>query len=646
MSAGAPHATISLLDVLLDPALLGAALGDASSWSTWLAVLAAAFGLPLTAEQAAIFASVAGGRTPPSKRVRELWAIAGRRSGKSRMAAALACFIALFIRHTLAAGERGLVLVLAASIDQAKVVFSYARAFLTASPVLAQEIEDITANEIRLKNGIIIGIHSNSYKTVRGRSLCGCIFDEAAFWRDETSAVPDVETYTAVLPALATTNGMLIGISTPYRKLGLLHQKHRDYFGKDDEDTLVVRAASQVFNPLLADAVIAAQRMADPTAAGSEWDAEFRVDISAFLDDATIDRAVDYVRPLELAPRPGCAYRAMVDASGGRHDHYTVAIGHQEHGCFIIDALRGVAPPFDPGSVTQEFANLVKQYRCGEVTGDAYGAEWTERAWSKDNGVRYVRSDIGKSDIYIETLALFTRGLVVLPDHSRLLRELRLLERRTHRSGRDTVDHGRGGSDDYANAVCGVLQNLAAVTAPLWEREALGVPVPMPPGPVDLVYTVLVADKDGRAAAVHFATSRMSRPGSPITLLDCASDPLTPALLRGVCTRLIELSAACPVRAPAMLFATSALAAELERLGYLSEIIDGLLKDEMLAVSAATHIAAQRVQMCSDVLTKAYPLSFLQGAAVQDDDDPLRLAFLAGVAVALDTNRSLGRAAA
>jgi hypothetical protein len=36
----------------------------------------------------------------------------------------------------------------------------------------------------------------------------------------------------------------------------------------------------------------------------------------------------------------------------------------------------------------------------------------------------------------------------------RLLRELRLLERRTHRSGKDSVDHGRSGHDDLANVVC------------------------------------------------------------------------------------------------------------------------------------------------------------------------------------------------
>ena len=47
-----------------------------------------------------------------------------------------------------------------------------------------------------------------------------------------------------------------------------------------------------------------------------------------------------------------------------------------------------------------------------------------------------------------------------MPDHKRLLRELRLLERHTHRSGRDTVDHGKNGTDDYINAVSGVLRDL------------------------------------------------------------------------------------------------------------------------------------------------------------------------------------------
>jgi hypothetical protein len=489
--------TFTIDRALTDKRLLGAALGDVRSWLTWLTILKATFALPLTEAEREVFAAVAGGRAPPNKRVRELWAIIGRRGGKSRMAAALAVYMALFIPHKLAAGERGMVLVLAASVEQAKTVFGYAKAFITASPVLAKEIDEITTTEIRLKNGVIIATHASSFRTVRGRTLLGCILDEVAYFRDETSAMPDIETYRAVLPGLATTNGLLVGISTPYRKLGLLHSKHREYFGTDDDDTLVVSGGTKVFNPSISDTVISAQRTADPTAAASEWDAEFRADLTAFLDDQTIDAAIDYGRPLELPPRPGQHYRAFCDASGGRSDHYTVAIGHTRAGRYVIDALRGAAPPFDPGWVTKDLADLVKRYACHEVTGDNYSAEWTQKAW-QHNGLRYVVSELPKSALYLEVLPLFTQGLVSLPDHPRLLRELRLLERRTHRSGRDTIDHGRNGNDDYANAVAGCLRGLAARGGFLaisgWESDAEEEPAPVQwQHPADLARAALLA---------------------------------------------------------------------------------------------------------------------------------------------------------
>jgi hypothetical protein len=98
---------------------------------------------------------------------------------------------------------------------------------------------------------------------VRGRTLVATVLDEVSFWRDETSATPDIETYRAILPSLATTNGMLVGISTPYRKLGLLHQKHRDYFSTDDNEVLVVQGGSKLFNPTLSNDTINAQRAAE-----------------------------------------------------------------------------------------------------------------------------------------------------------------------------------------------------------------------------------------------------------------------------------------------------------------------------------------------------------------------------------------------
>ena len=259
---------------------------------------------------------------------------------------------------------------------------------------------------------------------------------------------------------MAARLGVAWGCRTPYRKVGLLHQKWRDHYGHDDDDVLVLQGASSTFNPLLTSEVIAAQRAADPEGALAELDAEFRTDISSFIDEATIEAAVNYGRPIELPPQPHIFYKAFVDASGGRHDHYTLAIGHREAERIVIDVCRGVAPPFNPQEATEQHAKLVKEYCCGNVTGDNFAQEWVQAAWSRC-GVRYVRSELPRSQIYLECLPLFARGLVALPDHKRLLRELRLLERHTHRSGRDTVDHGKNGSDDYSNAVCGALCNLS-----------------------------------------------------------------------------------------------------------------------------------------------------------------------------------------
>jgi hypothetical protein len=57
-----------------------------------------------------------------------------------------------------------------------------------------------------------------------------------------------------------------------------------------------------------------------------------------------------------------------------------------------------------------------------------------------------------------------------------LVRELRLLQRRTARSGKDSVDQGVGGSDDLANALCGALYLISkaasgpAISLDAWTR--------------------------------------------------------------------------------------------------------------------------------------------------------------------------------
>ena len=63
-----------------------------------------------------------------------------------------------------------------------------------------------------------------------------------------------------------------------------------------------------------------------------------------------------------------------------------------------------------------------------------------------------------KSDLYLALLPAVNGELVELPNDEALLRELRVLERRRGSSGKDRVDHPRGGWDDRANAVAGVVE--------------------------------------------------------------------------------------------------------------------------------------------------------------------------------------------
>jgi hypothetical protein len=463
------HITID--QSLADPNLLGAALGDPQSWSRWMTVLRAAFGLPMTPDDRVGFAEIAGGRSPPSHPVAELWCVVGRRSGKTRMAAAVCVHIGAIEQHRLAPGETGFVLLLAASKSQASVAFNYVMGFLESSAILRQQIEAVSADEVRLKGNVVIGVHAGSFRTIRGRSLLAVIGDETSFWRDEASAQPDVEIFRACAPALAATRGIWVGISTGYRKIGLLYNRWRDHFGQDSDDVLVVQGASTTFNPPLSTGMIERAKAADPEAPESEWGGGFRSDIAAFLDEQTIERAIDYSRPIELPPS-NHRYNAFTDPSGGRHDAFALCIGHREKSGWVADVVRGRLPPFDPATVVQEYVALLKDYNITSIFGDNYSGAWAETAF-KNAGIKYIRSELSKSQLYLEALPLFMRGTVTIPNHPRLLRELRLLERRTSRNGKDVIDHGRNGSDDFVNSVCGGLVLASSRKTPMIFPDAV-----------------------------------------------------------------------------------------------------------------------------------------------------------------------------
>jgi hypothetical protein len=209
---------------MLDGNLLGRDFaGD--SWDAWRITLKGAFGEPMTERELDRFRELAE-RDPPPKRVRELWLAIGRRGGKDSIASGIAAYMAScgdFQRH-LRRGERAVILCLAVDRHQAKIVFDYIRSYFEEIPLLVPLVRRIDDDTIELKNGVDIVVATNSFRGIRGRTVALVILDECAYWRSDEYANPDIEVYSALVPALATlraSGAMMIGISTTYRRGGV-----------------------------------------------------------------------------------------------------------------------------------------------------------------------------------------------------------------------------------------------------------------------------------------------------------------------------------------------------------------------------------------------------------------------------------------
>ncbi len=231
---------LTILDALDDRALFAEAFRG-PTWRPWRVFLAALFGLPiLVASELELYRARTGRTAAPTSPAPEAFAIVGRRGGKSRVAALVAVFLACFRTYDLAPGERGVVMVIAGDRRQARVILRYVAALLEGAPMLARLIDKRTAESIELANGIVIEVHTASFRSTRGHTVVGAILDELAFWKTDDAAEPDHEVVAALRPSMATIPGaLLLGISSPYARRGVIHQAHRDHFGKDGADVLV-----------------------------------------------------------------------------------------------------------------------------------------------------------------------------------------------------------------------------------------------------------------------------------------------------------------------------------------------------------------------------------------------------------------------
>jgi len=312
---------ISLSRALSDTRLLGGPFQSQSFW-TWKTVAKLIDGEPLREQrEIELFHHCTSRSQLPTKPVRRLIVLVGRRGGKDRFMSAVAVWRAALCadweKHN-SAGEQAVVLLLGADRKQAGILRRYCEGLLR-SPLLAQEVTRRTDEVIEFRNGASLEIATNDARLVRGRSAIAVLGSECAHWRtDEHAASSDEEVVAAAEPSMAMCpdGGVLLLGSSVHRKKGYMYRKYKQLHGNEDTDDICWFAPSAMMNPKLPQDIVEKALAEDAAKAGAEYLNRWRDDLSDFIPLDVVESCSDF-GVHERPPQQGIHYVAYCDPAGG-----------------------------------------------------------------------------------------------------------------------------------------------------------------------------------------------------------------------------------------------------------------------------------------------------------------------------------------
>lgn len=464
---------MTALDWLLDLNLCGRTFA-AASFAAFRAFVAAVFGLPMTEEMLAIYRECTGRQLAPLAAFARGVLIGGRGVGKTLGGVFLMLYVGASrdYRKILGPGELATVAFVTPDRKQSRVAMRYLKGLIAQSPMLAKLVESETSDSVTLTTGCVLEVHTANFKSVRGYSLAGVVVDEAAFLPTDDAANPDIELIRAVTPGLARVPGsLLLCMSSPYSRRGFIWEAFRKYHGVDGAPCLVWQAPTRRMNPTIPQAVIDEAMADDPAAARSEWGAQFREDLEGLIGMTELERCCEPDR-IRRPPQEHIIYAGATDAASGTTagDSWTAVAYHQEHAdagrIAVIDDVIEIRPPFQPSEAAERLAAFFRPYGVGSVVSDKYASQFLVEALRRVH-LAWRASEFNRSEAYLAALPWLVGGRVSLPDPNasptaqRLIHQFANLQRRTTAStGRDLVDHPRGGHDDLSNVVALAIAHL------------------------------------------------------------------------------------------------------------------------------------------------------------------------------------------
>ena len=421
-------------------------------------------------------------------------AVCGARGGKSYLFCGLRLLhLALTVDlSTLAPGEQASALIVAPDLRLARQTLRYALGAAKGNREIAKRITGESSDGFTLarEGGRVVAIEclpaTRGGSALRGRSLVGAVLDESAFFRDEDYAVNDGELFKAVAPRILP-GGQTILASTPWAEgQGLLYDLFQANFGAP-------RTALAAHAPtlLLRDdertrAIVERERERDPDNAAREFDAVFMSAGSGlFFDPTAIDAAIDSSLRIPLPHAPGDATTAGADF-GFRSDSSALAVTRFDGELYRLADLVELRPargrPLAPSAVVASFADTTRRYGVPAVIADRHYEE-AIREHLATHGLRLTPAPDGlrgKIETYTRARALLHEGRVRLPEHPRLVAQLKAIVSRPTPGGGLTISSPRragGGHGDLVSALVLALAALPGTHVPPWMRGLISADV-------------------------------------------------------------------------------------------------------------------------------------------------------------------------
>jgi hypothetical protein len=404
---------------------------------------------------------------PNASGYREAWVRAGRRSGKSLHLGGPFAVAALlgYYEDVLSVGEKGRVLVLAPTLPHLKQLLDGIAGVLDALGIAYDRREGEI--EPRGRRTLVQGVVADHLGPRSGTAVAAIVDEAALLPFHEGADGYDVEIFAALRPSLATTNGKLLVLSSPWARAGEHFNTIEKCIGKTKGAVLAVDGPTWLWHPALTE-----ERTRELEPNPGRWAREYAAKAGDTESSAFASRDIARAIRGGVVERPrvrGLRYGAAGDLAF-RGDGCVLAIGHRElskndggppKDRLVLDVLRiKRAPPggtLDPEEVIIEWATALKRYGVRKLWLDGHGYDLASSRFKK-RGIRteLLAMNLPAQAVRFDALGGRLRaGTVDLLDSDLMKRELTDLRAELLPGGAVRYEAPRraGASDDCADAL-------------------------------------------------------------------------------------------------------------------------------------------------------------------------------------------------